>query len=343
MPGCTSRCSGARGCWRPSCVPAAEEGIDRAMHRAGYTELNAYAEQLSTDPGALDDLLTELTIGETYFFRTHEHFDFLREHALPELRRLRGPEHTVRVWSAGCASGEEPYSLAVLLMEEGYGDRMEVLATDISRTALARAQEARYSAWSLRSELQAERMRPFLRPEGKRYVLAPEVRQTRALQLPQPRAGHVALAPQRASTSWTSSSAATSSSTSPAPPSRRWPAGSTRPRRRRLPRHRPFGSGAQWSGAARAHSPTQWGVAYRRPRASWTAASRPSLPPPPCPVVLPAAASARSAPLRLRPRSGARHMPASRAGTARQALDRGDWREAAPAGGPAGAQAPRRP
>ncbi|HEX8699979.1 MAG TPA: protein-glutamate O-methyltransferase CheR [Myxococcaceae bacterium] len=164
------------GLLAPSCVPAAEEGIDRAMHRAGCGDLTDYVARISTDPGAFDDLLTELTIGETYFFRTHEHFDFLRQHALPELRRLRSPGHTVRAWSAGCSSGEEPYSLAVLLREEGYGDRVEVLATDISRAALARAQEARYSAWSLRSE-HAQRMRPYLRLEGKRYVLTPEVRQ----------------------------------------------------------------------------------------------------------------------------------------------------------------------
>ncbi|WP_232293298.1 CheR family methyltransferase, partial [Stigmatella aurantiaca] len=159
----------------PTCIPAAEEGIARAMARAGEEDLGLYLGRLASDPGAFDDLLNELTIGETYFFRTHEHFDFLRHQALPELRRLRGPEHTVRVWSAGCASGEEPYSLAVLLMEEGYGHRMEVHATDISRAALAHAQQASYSAWSLRST-GAERMRPFLRMEDKRYVLASEVR-----------------------------------------------------------------------------------------------------------------------------------------------------------------------
>ncbi|WP_225411911.1 CheR family methyltransferase [Stigmatella hybrida] len=160
----------------PTCIPAAEEGIARAMARTGLEDLRLYQSLLTSDPGAFDALLNELTIGETYFFRTHEHFDFLRHQALPELRRMRGPEHAMRVWSAGCSSGEEPYSLAVLLMEEGYGHRMEVHATDISRAALAHAQQAHYSAWSLRST-GAERMRPFLRQEDKRYVLAPEVRQ----------------------------------------------------------------------------------------------------------------------------------------------------------------------
>jgi chemotaxis protein methyltransferase CheR len=160
----------------PSCVPAAEDGIARAMARAQDTDFSVYLDRITGDPAALDDLITELTIGETYFFRTHEHFDFLSQQVLPELRQLRPPEHTLRAWSAGCASGEEPYSLAVLLTEEGFGDRMEVLATDISRTALARAREASYGLWSFRG-LKAERMRPFLRQEAQRYVLVPELRQ----------------------------------------------------------------------------------------------------------------------------------------------------------------------
>jgi chemotaxis protein methyltransferase CheR len=159
----------------PTCVPAAEDGISRAMARSGARDFSSYLELITSDPAAFDDLLTELTIGETYFFRTHEHFDFLSRQALPELRRLRGPGHTLRVWSAGCASGEEPYSLAVLLMAEGFETRMEVLATDISRAALARAQAARYGPWSLRG-IQAERMRPFLRLVKPRYELVPEVR-----------------------------------------------------------------------------------------------------------------------------------------------------------------------
>ncbi|AKJ08115.1 Chemotaxis protein methyltransferase CheR [Archangium gephyra] len=160
----------------PSCPAAAMEGIDRAMARAGQSDFPTYLAQLEADPALLDDLLVELTIGETYFFRNPEHFQFVRHQVLPDLRRLRGPTHRVRAWSAGCASGEEPYSLAVLLMEEGYGQRMEVRATDVSRAALSRAQVARYGDWSLRGP-EAGRMRPFLHLEGKRYTLDAQVRE----------------------------------------------------------------------------------------------------------------------------------------------------------------------
>ncbi|MFY0527949.1 CheR family methyltransferase [Archangium gephyra] len=159
----------------PSCPAAAMEGIDRAMARAGLSDFPTYLARLEADAAMLDDLLVELTIGETYFFRNPEHFHFVRHEVLPDVRRRVGPAHTVRAWSAGCASGEEPYSLAVLLMEEGYGGRMEVRATDVSRAALARAQVASYGEWSLRGP-EATHMRPFLHPEGRRYTLDARVR-----------------------------------------------------------------------------------------------------------------------------------------------------------------------
>ncbi|RKG74232.1 CheR family methyltransferase [Corallococcus terminator] len=159
----------------PSCLAAAEEGIQRAMARANLTDVEAYRHQLAVNNALLDDLLTELTIGETYFFRTHEHFDHLRRVVLPELRERRGPEHLLRAWSAACSSGEEPYSITALLMSEGWEDHMTVHATDVSRTALARAREGRYTDWSLRGP-SADRMRAHLKQEGRHYLLNPDVK-----------------------------------------------------------------------------------------------------------------------------------------------------------------------
>ncbi|MGE6760282.1 CheR family methyltransferase [Corallococcus interemptor] len=159
----------------PSCLAAAMEGIQRAMARASQDDVDAYLRELSYDNALFDDLLTELTIGETYFFRTHEHFDHLRRVVLPELRERRGQEHLLRAWSAACSSGEEPYSIAALLMAEGWEERMSVRATDVSRTALQRAQQARYTDWSLRGP-SADRMRPHLKQEGRFYWLSPDVK-----------------------------------------------------------------------------------------------------------------------------------------------------------------------
>ncbi|RKG61910.1 chemotaxis protein CheR [Corallococcus sp. AB011P] len=159
----------------PSCLAAALEGIQRAMARANQDNVEVYLRAVSFDNALLDDLLTELTIGETYFFRTHEHFDHLRRVVLPELRERRGQEHLVRAWSAACSSGEEPYSIAALLMAEGWEDHMTVRATDVSRTALQRAQQARYTDWSLRGP-SADRMRPHLKQEGRFYWLSQDVK-----------------------------------------------------------------------------------------------------------------------------------------------------------------------
>ncbi|NRD47694.1 CheR family methyltransferase [Corallococcus exiguus] len=159
----------------PSCLAAALEGIQRAMARANQDDVDVYLRAVSFDNALLDDLLTELTIGETYFFRTHEHFDHLRRVVLPELRERQGPEHLMRAWSAACSSGEEPYSIAALLMAEGWEDHMTVRATDVSRTALQRAQQARYTDWSLRGP-SADRMRPHLKQEGRFYWLSQDVK-----------------------------------------------------------------------------------------------------------------------------------------------------------------------
>jgi chemotaxis protein methyltransferase CheR len=160
------------GLLTPTCLASAQEGIDRAMARAGLSDFGLYLARLAEDAAAMDDLLVELTIGETYFFRNPEHFDYLRRQVLPDITRLRGPRHVVRVWSAGCSSGEEAWSLTVALLLEGYRERMEVHATDVSRAALARAREAHYGDWSMRST-QADLIRPYLEPHEKRYALTP--------------------------------------------------------------------------------------------------------------------------------------------------------------------------
>jgi chemotaxis protein methyltransferase CheR len=154
---------------------SAELGIRRGMARAGVTDPGQYLGLVRKDGKLFDDLVVELTVGETYFFREPAHFTLIQREVLPEVRRRRGTGHVLRLWSAGCASGEEPYSLAILLDQEGLGEQAHVLATDISRAALARARQATYTAWSLRGE-GAVAAAPFLRRQGERYVLEERIR-----------------------------------------------------------------------------------------------------------------------------------------------------------------------
>ena len=127
-------------------------GIATAMKRSRVADSTEYAKLLAYDVEALDNLIVELTVGETYFFREPSQFEGIRREILPEILRRRGIEHRVRIWSAACASGEEPYSLAMVCDEEGLARRCEILATDISSEALAKARQGVYRDWSLRGE-----------------------------------------------------------------------------------------------------------------------------------------------------------------------------------------------
>jgi chemotaxis protein methyltransferase CheR len=149
-----------------------EDSIRRAMARAGVSDPTAYLDLLGHDTGALDDLLEGLTVGETYFFREPGQFAFLRHTVLPEFRR-RG--RRPRAWSAGCATGEEAYSLAILFEQEGLGDAGAILATDLCRSALERARRGVYRPWSLRGEA-AALAQPYLEAAGKCLRVSAAVR-----------------------------------------------------------------------------------------------------------------------------------------------------------------------
>ncbi len=129
-----------------------ENGIRRAMLRANIDSLADYSRVVATDEQRLKDLIGELTVGETYFFREPAHFQFIREVLVPEYNLPINADRTIRVWSAGCSSGEEPYSLAMLFDEMGMRNRLFLLGTDLSPIALEKARRATYSEWSFRGE-----------------------------------------------------------------------------------------------------------------------------------------------------------------------------------------------
>lgn len=114
----------------------------------------AYLDSLerSPPPGECDALAEELTITETYFFRNHEQFDALREIALPDRLKRQSELKRLSLLSAGCASGEEAYTLAMAAAEclPDSGWRADIRAFDLNPAALAKARRGRYSAWALR-------------------------------------------------------------------------------------------------------------------------------------------------------------------------------------------------
>jgi chemotaxis protein methyltransferase CheR len=136
-----------------------------------------YADAMAGGPG-WEAIVTHLTIGETYFFRNDAQFDALREQIMPDLLKRRAALRTLRFWSAGCATGEEPYSIAILVSELLPRDvpwNASILATDINPVFLARAREALYGNWSFRETPDLLRDR-YWSPEQGRWRLDPQIR-----------------------------------------------------------------------------------------------------------------------------------------------------------------------
>lgn len=118
----------------------------RRLTVLGLHDFDAYLAYVAHDKSGreLTTMIDALTTNKTSFFREAQHFDYLRQHILP---RLKAEARSVRIWSAGCSSGEEPYTLSIVLREAWPElDRRDVkiLATDISTKILKRAREAVY-------------------------------------------------------------------------------------------------------------------------------------------------------------------------------------------------------
>jgi chemotaxis protein methyltransferase CheR len=128
----------------------------------------------------LDQLIRELTIGETYFFRHRELFDALRDVVLPDAIRRNEQSRRLRIWCAGCATGAEPYSVSILLRREFarrlVGWETTLVATDINRDFLARAREGQFDEWAFRSASEELKRTCFV-PAGKSWRIAPEFKE----------------------------------------------------------------------------------------------------------------------------------------------------------------------
>jgi chemotaxis protein methyltransferase CheR len=126
-------------------------------------------------------IASRLTVGETYFFRDRDCFDALEQHLLPPLIAFRRSQGLLRLrlWSAGCATGEEPYSLAILLdrlLPDLTSWGLTVLATDINRDALDVAARGLYREWSFRETPPWVRDRYFRSGRGETFELDPRIR-----------------------------------------------------------------------------------------------------------------------------------------------------------------------
>lgn len=156
--------------------------LKESMQYTDCEDLSAYLSCLKasqTDSAFWDDLVKRLTIGETYFFRHSEQIESLRKNILPDLIARHWTDRTLNLWSAGCATGEEPYTLAILLRQllpdiERW--RIQILATDINRKALAHAAAGKYRDWSFRDTDPAV-SRNYFTHEADRFILDSSIRE----------------------------------------------------------------------------------------------------------------------------------------------------------------------
>jgi chemotaxis protein methyltransferase CheR len=153
--------------------------VDVLARRIAATALDAedYLDELARArlDGELGAVAEAVTIGESFLFRGADQLRALTEAVLPALARGRPVGQPIQILSAGCASGDEPYSIAIAVREAGLAWPVVIRAVDANRTMLAQARRGRYRAWSLR-ETPAEIQRRYFRPAGRDLVLDEAVR-----------------------------------------------------------------------------------------------------------------------------------------------------------------------
>ena len=159
--------------------PDLERAIQREMAERRLDDPGSLYQMLVVSPDALDPFIESLTIPETYFFRNTPQIEALERHILPDLIARRRAVRSLRIWSAGCASGEEPYTVAILLRRLLSSDfdawNILILGTDINRSLLQKARRGLYTAWSLRDTSADLRKRYFVQC-GDQFELKPEIR-----------------------------------------------------------------------------------------------------------------------------------------------------------------------
>ena len=153
--------------------------LARQVGAASTTELIA-AVRSGAKPHLRDEVVDAFTTNETSWFRDKFPFEAMRTELIPALLAARAPSRTLNVWCGAASTGQEPYSLAILLREhfpQLAGGDVRIVATDLSRAALAQAREGRYGQMEINRGLPAALIPRYFSREGTKFVLRPEVRQ----------------------------------------------------------------------------------------------------------------------------------------------------------------------
>ncbi|SMP53539.1 chemotaxis protein methyltransferase CheR [Desulfonatronum zhilinae] len=159
-----------------------ERRVKQRLRVAGCGDVAGYRAFLLNNPGEIDNLLDAITINVSRFFRDTLTFELIADQILPALAKakMNRNEASLRIWSAGCARGEEPYSMAMLTRElrnkEGWPEHVHCFATDIDPKALGAAGKAQYTSESLKN-VKFRLLNKYFSRQGELFALNPEIRE----------------------------------------------------------------------------------------------------------------------------------------------------------------------
>ena len=157
--------------------------LSNTLSSQGFKDFSAYVDEILTgrDPEMVTAMLNKLTTNYTYFLREEEHFKYLWDDVLPDLAKKHAKDKVLSIWSAGCSSGEEPYTISMYL-KEFFGAQASqwdtrLLATDISQKILNTAITATYNEESVSALPPSWKTKYFVKAGKDKYSVAPVIKQ----------------------------------------------------------------------------------------------------------------------------------------------------------------------
>ena len=155
--------------------------IDKRMQEVGADGYLSYLDHLEVDPEEFTQLFNTILLNVTGFFRDPPAWEYLAAEILPKLFAAKAEDEPIRIWSAGCASGEEAYTLAMVTAEtlglEAVRERVKIYATDVDEEALTQARQARYTAKQIEG-VPAELLERYFERNGQGYVFSKDLRRS---------------------------------------------------------------------------------------------------------------------------------------------------------------------
>lgn len=160
-------------------LPTLVRRVERRMSVNKAQTIRDYLHFVFENEDELDILRNEFLIGVTKFFRDTEAFEFIKKNTIPEIFKNKGPKDRVKIWSVGCSSGEEAYSLAILLKE--YMDEnnlvmdVKIFATDLDKEVIHKANKGSFTQ-SIVADVSLDYLKKYFIQKGDLYIISPEIR-----------------------------------------------------------------------------------------------------------------------------------------------------------------------